>query len=250
MRQIRAMTAPPRAAISSTIHRVSRKAIRYTPRKAREPVRGAARAALPLRRAPALACVAVMVLALTGCGYRRFSYLHGSDRGPVGAEAAALAQQYRLGPDGYGKIKLGMTMTDAQETGQFVLSKGRGMDDCEVGFQTGTGIGPSHGGLVSISGAYGVAKIATYTGVHTPEGIGLGATIDEVKTVYPDTRVETEADMGNGQIEMDAHYRSSVPGNPKEPTDSSSTKTTRWTRWNSHSPRRTVTSDTQTKNHP
>jgi hypothetical protein len=161
-----------------------------------------------------LAGVLVCVSVLAGCG-GRFSYVHGSDYGPpVLPEAVALAQQHRLGPDGFGKIKLGMTFDQVQASGQFVFRKGTGIGGCRNGIETGIPTKPSGGGWVLVSDVYGVVKLSSYPGVRTPEGVELGLPIDKVKEVYSDTKVETERDMGNGQIEMDDHYRASVPGNP------------------------------------
>lgn len=154
----------------------------------------------------------MLVAALTSCG-GHFSRSHNPDDGPVSPQAAALAQEYRLGPDGFGKIRLGMTAAEARATGQFVLLKGQGIGGCQVG--TEVGMTSAKSGAIWISDVYGVVKIATYAGVRTPEGIGLGSTTDEVEDTYPDTHVELARDMSNGRVQMDDHYRSSVPGNPR-----------------------------------
>ncbi|WP_285489764.1 hypothetical protein [Amycolatopsis taiwanensis] len=166
----------------------------------------------PWRHAMPLTGVVALLLTLGGCGGGRFVDTHFADDGPVSPEAAALAQEFRLGPDGFGKIRLRMTMDEVQTTGQFVLAKGQGYPGCRVGNEVGAT--PGKGGVVWVSDVYGVVKISSYFGVRTPEGIGLGSSVDDVRAAYPGTRVETERDMGNGQIEIDDHYRSPVPGNP------------------------------------
>ncbi|WP_406638467.1 hypothetical protein [Amycolatopsis sp. WGS_07] len=151
-----------------------------------------------------------LLFALTACG-GRFSDTHRPDTGPVSEKAAALAKQYRLGPHGFGKIKLGMSAAEATATGQIRVNDLASLSGCTIGTETGK----SPDGAVSISASLGVVKIASYTGVRTPEGIALGASVDDLRKAYPDVKVETEADMGNGQIQMDDHYRAPVPGNPQ-----------------------------------
>ncbi|MFD2466426.1 hypothetical protein [Amycolatopsis silviterrae] len=151
-----------------------------------------------------------LLLVLSACG-GRFSDTHRPDTGPVTEKAADLAKQYRLGPHGFGKITLGMSVAEATATGQIRVNDLAGLSGCTIATETGK----TPDGAVSISASRGVVKIASYTGVRTPEGIGLGASLDDLRKAYPDVKAETEADMGNGQIQMDDHYRAPVPGNPQ-----------------------------------
>ncbi|MGW7533947.1 hypothetical protein [Amycolatopsis sp. NPDC054798] len=160
------------------------------------------------RIAPAALALAVLVPLATGCA-SRFTDLHQSGTGPVTEQAASLAKKHRLGPTGFGKLTLGMPLAKAIATGQIRENRDSGTVGCAMGHETGT----THD-VVWISDTIGVAKIEAYEGVLTPEGIGLGASLDEVKNAYPGVKVETEADMGSGQIKMDDHYRAPVTGNP------------------------------------
>lgn len=146
-------------------------------------------------------------------GPSSFSYLHVGDYGPVSPEAAELAGQYQLGPDRFGPIKLGMSRAEVEATGKFVYRRKLPMRGCSFGQAVGTEV--NGGGSVVISDIYGVSKIDIYQGVRTPEGIGLGSSLDQVRLTYRDTKVETGSDVGDGGLEMDDHYRTSVPGNPK-----------------------------------
>lgn len=156
-----------------------------------------------------LGLVLVLPLAVA-CG-SPFAYGHLPETEPAYGPAVVLAGQSRLGPDGFGRVRLGMPLEQAMATGQLTRRAGGGVP-CRMASETGTGPGPS--GNVTVSVQYGVAKIQAYPGVTTPEGIGLGAGLDELWHAYPDTVVETYRDMGVG-IDMDDHYRTAVPGNPK-----------------------------------
>ena len=158
----------------------------------------------------------VLLLPIAGCGSsERFADEHQASIGPVTGSAIALAKNYRLGPDGFGQVKLGMTLNQAMATGQLTRNPIGDGEDCRIAVETGTV--PAHGGGVWVSGKYGVVKIEAYPGVSTPQGITLGSSLDDLKRAYPDVAVETDRDMSNGQvvIEMDDHYRSKVPGNPQ-----------------------------------
>ena len=168
------------------------------------------RKAAPRRRGRCAAAAGLSLVLVAGCGGRT-AYTHSSDDGPVTAPAAELAAGNWLGPDGFGKVKLGMTTAQALATAQIGMDRG-GLPACHTA--TETGAVPGRGGGVWISTALGVAKIGSFRGVRTPQGIGLRASLDEVRHAYPDVRVETERDMGDGAIDMDDHYRASVPGNP------------------------------------
>lgn len=165
------------------------------------------------RIAPIILGLALVLPLAASCG-GRFADTHYPSTGSVTGPALALAKQHRLGPDGLGQVRLGMTLDQAMATGQ--LTRNQASDQAPVCRNaTESGAVPAHGGGVWVSAQYGVAKIEAYPGVTTPAGIGLGASVDDVKRAYPDAVVETEKDMGNGQIRMDDHYRAPVPGNPK-----------------------------------
>ncbi|MEV6607164.1 hypothetical protein [Kutzneria sp. NPDC051319] len=153
----------------------------------------------------------ILLAALAGCG-ARFVDTHSADDGPVTGPAVALAHDHRLGPDGFGQLRLGMALDQAVGTGQVSRTATGDLPGCRTAVETGAT--PARGGGVWVSAKYGVAKIEAYAGVSTPEGVALGAGLDDVRRAYPDTVKETEKDMGDGRIDMDDHYRAPVPGNP------------------------------------
>jgi hypothetical protein len=84
-----------------------------------------------------------------------------------------------LGPKGYGSLKLGMSYADAIATGQLEKSKAsvfgwtvKGHPDAPVCLK-------KTGGLMAIFGDSSMA---------TPEGIGLGSTLKQVKGAYPNLK--------------------------------------------------------------
>ena len=105
-----------------------------------------------------------------------------------------------------------MTLDQAMATGQLTRNPMSDSPKCSIAVDTGLSRG---GGTVWVSAKYGVVKIEAYPGVSTPQGITLGSSLDDLKRAYPDVAVETDRDMGNGQIQMDDHYRAKVPGNPQ-----------------------------------
>lgn len=86
-----------------------------------------------------------------------------------------------FGPDGFGKLKIGMKLADAVATGQI---------DAKSSSPAGTSCGvhdlvgyPKSG--VYVSPKLGLATVFAPAGVRTPEGIAEGDSIDKVKQAYP-----------------------------------------------------------------
>ncbi|MCP3798395.1 hypothetical protein NLX83_03895 [Allokutzneria sp. A3M-2-11 16] len=97
----------------------------------------------------------------------------------AGGQAAASAENV-LGPDGFGPLKVGMSLADAIATGKVGEPVG-GNDLCR-GYKWAYSSGP----VLTISKAHGIYSIpGTAKGAHTPEGIGSGSTADAVKKAYP-----------------------------------------------------------------
>jgi hypothetical protein len=118
----------------------------------------------------------------------------------------ALAQQAAkptLGPYGYGAVKLGMSSKKARATGKIVLKMSAGAGSCSGWDLKAHPTGKDRVGLY-ISKKVGVAVIIAPKGVKTPQGIGLGSTMKQVKKAYP--RLKTAA-SGFPYV--------SVPGNSK-----------------------------------
>ena len=101
-----------------------------------------------------------------------------------------------IGPDGWGRVMLGMSEAAAVATDEFDMSEGVSGSPCRRYWLRG-GNAP-----VDISPTYGVARISAKSGVTTPEGIGVGSTDADVMSAYPD------ATTANYVI------TAPVPGNP------------------------------------
>ncbi|MEU6427291.1 hypothetical protein ABZ860_15480 [Microbispora sp. NPDC046973] len=119
-----------------------------------------------------------------------------STAGGTSASAAV-----RLGPYGYGAVKLGMSAKQAQKTGKIV--KKLGGETC-TGWDLKAHPTPKERVGLFISKKLGVAAIFAFKGARTPEGIGLGSTMKQLKKAYP--HLETPA--GGFPI-------AAVPGNRK-----------------------------------
>lgn len=92
----------------------------------------------------------------------------------------------RLGPDGYGALKLGMSRAEAKATGLITL-KSLGGGPC-TGFDLKSH--PAGHDLVGgyISSHYGLVSISAVGNMRTPEGIGMWATRTQVEKAYPALR--------------------------------------------------------------
>lgn len=89
-----------------------------------------------------------------------------------------------IGPTGLGTLKIGMTVSQAKATG--LITNYEAYDGPEgCGYSKLKGAGGS-AGAVTHSPQLGVVAIQGYGKMHTPEGIGLGDTLDEVKQTYSD----------------------------------------------------------------
>lgn len=108
-----------------------------------------------------------------------------------------MAAGYPLGPDGYGKLKLGMSFEQARETGMLADPDAPPPQGC-TGYQLAEGQDFVY--EVTISERDGLSVI-TATGARTPEGIGVGSSAEEVETAYPNhTKDESGylVDTGSG----------------------------------------------------
>ncbi|WP_260615983.1 hypothetical protein [Microbispora sp. KK1-11] len=117
------------------------------------------------------------------------------------AGSASASAAVRLGPYGYGAVKLGMTAKQAQRTGKIV--KKLGGEGC-TGWDLKAHPTPKDRVGLFISKKLGVAAIFAFKGARTPEGVGIGSTMKQLKKAYP--HIETPA----GGFPVAA-----VPGNRK-----------------------------------
>ncbi|MFI6904326.1 hypothetical protein ACIBKY_23915 [Nonomuraea sp. NPDC050394] len=115
----------------------------------------------------------------------------------------ALASGPTLGPYGAGKVKLGMSAKRAKATGKIVLKRSGEHGGCSGWDLKAYPTGKNSVGLY-ISRKRGVAVIFAGKGMRTPEGIGIGSTMRQVRRAYP--KVRTSHGL-NPYV--------TVPGNPK-----------------------------------
>lgn len=103
---------------------------------------------------------------------------------PTSSASKFVSAGPQLGPDGFGKLKLGMTEQAASSQGVTLL-KTDSTDACAYYEITGAGV-PS-AVTAAISNSHGLVTIEPSSAAHTPEGIGTGSTKDEVLKKYPAT---------------------------------------------------------------
>lgn len=98
---------------------------------------------------------------------------------PVAVSTTAAPAPTVLGPLGFGKLQLGMNRAEAEATGEIAAfadtndPPGCGRYTARAGWQGFTNTGE----IVAIMPGRLVAR--------TPEGIGVGSTVDEVRAAYP-----------------------------------------------------------------
>ncbi|MGN9838855.1 hypothetical protein ACTMTI_12105 [Nonomuraea sp. H19] len=121
----------------------------------------------------------------------------------AGTPALAQTSKTTLGPYGYGQVRLGMSAKQAKATGKIVLKMAGQQGSCAGWDLKAHPTGKDSVGLY-ISKKHGVAGIFAPKGVKTPEGIGIGSTLKQLKKAYP--KLKTAAS---------GFPYSSVPGNSK-----------------------------------
>ncbi|MEV4896708.1 hypothetical protein AB0K48_45845 [Nonomuraea sp. NPDC055795] len=99
----------------------------------------------------------------------------------------ALASGPTLGPYGVGALKLGMSAKRAKATGKIVLKRSAPHGGCSGWDLKAHPTGKNSVGLY-ISKKRGVAVVFAGKGMRTPEGIGIGSTMRQVRRAYPKVR--------------------------------------------------------------
>jgi hypothetical protein len=113
-----------------------------------------------------------------------------------------------LGPDGVGKLELGMSEEQATATGQLRVSpdwKSTGKATCFIATAGGTSY--------QFSRHHGLAVITVPDHFRTPEGIRPGANLTEVALSYP-TLSHPEFGSPRRQVQMFGEFTAPVPDNP------------------------------------
>ncbi|MCP2168822.1 hypothetical protein [Goodfellowiella coeruleoviolacea] len=124
---------------------------------------------------------------------------------------------HSFNPDGYGPLQLGMDPSSALATDLLADYSDPGPGLCksaELNDQYANVPGFPSQTYVLISPNYGVVAIAVNrASVHTPEGIRLGSTVDEVKAAYPASAEQFQEavdNIGRGYIPVPNSSRPSV----------------------------------------
>ncbi|MBB2748171.1 UNVERIFIED_ORG: hypothetical protein FHR35_008064 [Microbispora rosea subsp. rosea] len=119
----------------------------------------------------------------------------------ITAGSTSASAAVRLGPYGYGDVKLGMSAKQARKTGKIV--KKLGGEGCS-GWDLKAHPTPKDRVGLFVSKKLGVAAIFAFKGVRTPEGAGIGSTMKQLKKAYPHLRTAASG-----------YPVTSVPGNRK-----------------------------------
>ncbi len=135
------------------------------------------------RRTAAVAGLAALVL-VAGVG-GAVALGGGSDGTGTDRDVAGTPVEV-LGPEGYGDVRLGMSADDAERTGLVTVQRAAPAAACE----TLVYVDHPPAGDAEVSGfvsrKHGVAALFAAPGMETPEGIGLGDSLADVETAYPD----------------------------------------------------------------
>jgi hypothetical protein len=91
-----------------------------------------------------------------------------------------------LGPDGYGDLRMGMTAAEVAATGLATVHDES--TNCQTMTIAGWGdtVHPNFSGQMHgyVSQTHGLAVILAQPGMRTPEGIGVGSTVSEIRAAY------------------------------------------------------------------
>ncbi len=101
---------------------------------------------------------------------------------PVAATTQASTAAVVLGPHGFGKLKLGMTVAQAKSTG--LLGQKKFADSCD-GYDLAAHPTPANSVGLYFSKKHGLVAIFAQDKMVTPQGIKLGTTINHVKSIFP-----------------------------------------------------------------
>ncbi|WP_433303178.1 hypothetical protein ACQP2F_11300 [Actinoplanes sp. CA-030573] len=149
-----------------------------------------------------------LVVLLGVVGYSAYRDRTAPRTGP--AKLQSLGGDLVLGPQGIGKLGLGMTEEQADATGQVSITPGwprTSTSTCSI-------VSLDGGTSVHFSRDHGLAVITVAQAARTPEGIGMGASVAQVAAAYPGVR---NAELGSPeeQVRFIGYLSAPVPGNAK-----------------------------------
>ncbi|MEU7874425.1 hypothetical protein [Dactylosporangium sp. NPDC049140] len=125
------------------------------------------------------------------------------------APAASLPADLVLGPDGIGRLRLGMSEQAALDTGESRVKPGWQKQNDSKCFSETTA------GKVNVmfSNHHGLAVLSGPERTRTPEGIRAGATVADIAAAYP-TIMHPDLGTAAAQVELIGNVNVPVPGNP------------------------------------
>lgn len=118
-----------------------------------------------------------------------------------GSAASVASDEPILGPEGYKTLELGQSEQEAEATG--LLVDRQQPEECILYRLRPEEGKPNPGGGVFVDPQLGVVMIGGTDKIHTPEGIGFGDPLDQVRANYPDLEPVPENDFV---------YTAGVPG--------------------------------------
>ena len=132
----------------------------------------------------------------------------------IGGTPAEAQEEPTLGPEGYKTLHIGQPGGDAEATGLLVNKQSDGCDRYYLHPDEGE---QNIGSGVFIDPTLGVVVIGGTTESTTPEGVGMGSTLEDVQAAYPDLAPLPPTDfVYNAQVPgsdlLYSHTRCYYPG--------------------------------------
>lgn len=145
-----------------------------------------------------LASVIVALLGATSVAFSGCAANFGPAPTAVSSPSDSANASATLGPDGYGALKLGMTMAEANATGlveNVTVDANGGCGSDTDGWLKGAPTPSAEEDTARLYFSTNTNKLTAiyaYSSIATPEGITIGSSIDEVLAAYPDWQGEDE----------------------------------------------------------
>ncbi|GIM94358.1 hypothetical protein [Paractinoplanes toevensis] len=149
-----------------------------------------------------------LVVVLAFAGFHLVRDTQDAQKYHQAAMAMSLGDNVVLGPNGIGKLTLGMSVADANATDQVRVPADLAADKTEKCHVYAAG-----GADIHFARDHGLAVITAAAAVKTPEGIGAGATVADVAKAYP--KLKDAEGTPEQQEQATGYLAAPVPGNPK-----------------------------------